>query len=170
MPRFVDRWFDPAYELPRVALAQWSLEESLCDHVEELINDAKAFYWAAQIPRRLGGDASGVALAADKKMCRAISHSLRNMILGWQRLLPYIEVPPRMFDDIGPAARQLGGQVNIPGYLLGRKLGVETQRSKAVTRLAQRGDFKLANRVAGAFTFEVAEIERLMGKVLALNP
>jgi hypothetical protein len=55
------------------------------DHLERnRLTKALAIVAAAQeIPRRLGADASGEELAADKRRCRRVSHALGQCVKAW---------------------------------------------------------------------------------------
>jgi hypothetical protein len=64
------RYADPNYELP----PQWQIETMTLIEAKRLAKTAGMARVATDVPRRLGGEASGAELAADKKLSRRVAY------------------------------------------------------------------------------------------------
>jgi hypothetical protein len=91
--------------------------------------------FASTIPRRLGGSASSVELAEDKRRCRRFSWALRQALLQWTKK---IELPDPLPDELRIEGASLEW---IP--FGDQHLGILTERTKrAATWAALNGERK----------------------------
>lgn len=76
---FLEQFFDPACEVD-LTLDSASLAR---DELARIQTQACRILVAAEIPRRLGGDATSDELALDKKRCKRVLHVLRQQLIAW---------------------------------------------------------------------------------------
>jgi hypothetical protein len=70
---------DPAMEVPEGTDA----ERITAEELERLARMVNVAMMAAEIPRRVGDEASAEELAIDKKRCRRVRHALTGCYKGW---------------------------------------------------------------------------------------
>lgn len=76
---FITQYYDPALEISRRDTAEGiTLAER--ERLTRMLAVAEA---AAAIPRRLGAEASGEELAADKKRAKRMAHALQQSLKAW---------------------------------------------------------------------------------------
>lgn len=78
---YLGLWYDAGLELP----PDLSVETIIVEEVERIAGALAVVLYAASIPRRLGGEASGEELAGDKKRCRRVAHAFQQAHRGWTR-------------------------------------------------------------------------------------
>lgn len=66
----IQRYADPGYEIPE----HWTTERVTLVELRRIAHNAMIARIAVDVPRRLGGDASGYELAADKKLSKRIAY------------------------------------------------------------------------------------------------
>lgn len=167
MPKYSDPWVDEKLEVTEELLAGWSPERAAEAEIARMINDIKMLTWAAQIPRRLGGLATGAELALDKKLLKSAIHMLRGLVANWYRLTApggsqfsgIVEV-----DDIPDELKKLGAQLDVKEWAARDKAGTEAAVRRNVTIAVAAGLRPWANKAALLY---VREIESMM-KLLAM--
>lgn len=85
---WVGRWVDPERPLDE-DLSREAIEQA---EVARLLNDLAIVLYASQMPRRLGGDASSMELAEDKRRCRRVGWALRQALRQWTERIELPEV------------------------------------------------------------------------------
>lgn len=78
--QFLERYYDPKLEPPETTIKE--LEDA---QVARLTRALVVVMYTGSIPRRLGGDATGPELAADKKRSRRVAHAIKQSLHGWQK-------------------------------------------------------------------------------------
>jgi hypothetical protein len=81
---FLEQFFDPALAVDTSRDAGSFASEEIA----RLQTAACRILVAAEIPRRLGGDATSDELAQDKKRCKRALHVLRQQLVGWSEKDP----------------------------------------------------------------------------------
>jgi hypothetical protein len=85
---FVERYYDPG-----LALSELETKDSLISREVERIQIALTVVGVVgSIPRRLGGEATDLELAIDKKRARRVEHALRQAFSSWSKRDPKIQV------------------------------------------------------------------------------
>jgi len=85
---FVERYFDSG-----LAVSELETKESLVSREVERIQIALTVVGVVgSIPRRLGGEATDLELAIDKKRARRVEHALRQSFSSWSKRDPKIQV------------------------------------------------------------------------------
>lgn len=79
-PQFLERYFDPELEPPTT-----TMKELEAAQVVRLGRALVVVIHAGSVPRRLGGEASDIDLAMDKKRARRVSHAVKQSLHGWQK-------------------------------------------------------------------------------------
>lgn len=82
------RYSDPNYEVPE----NWTVESFIQVEAKRLAKNAYTARIAVDVPRRLGSDASGYELSADKKLSKRIAYVYYNL---WTRFVrsPHATLP-----------------------------------------------------------------------------
>jgi hypothetical protein len=163
--RYADQWVEPAWALPPKDVEKWDPNDVVEVTLALLIDDHKRLSWAAQIPRRLGGQATAQELRMDKVRMRSSAHLMVNLIGQWKKLAtPELQAVIASIDP-GPIPQNLraeGAQMIWFTWAQDRMAAATEQRSIAVTVALQRGDRSWANRVGRILTTEIDELSRLL--------
>lgn len=126
---WVSRWVDPA--LPVSGLDRDHLE---ADEIERILLRLSVVLFASTIPRRLGGDATSVELAEDKRRCRRVGWALRQSLLQWTKRVEL----PEASDEI----RQAGAQLDWQEFEELHLATLTTATKRAATWAALNGERK----------------------------
>ena len=87
MSSYFAPWYDPTLETP-AGITPKDLEKEEVERLTKLLSVATA---AIEIPRRLGGDATGQELSTDKKRAKRIAHVASQSLKAWGCKKPKLE-------------------------------------------------------------------------------
>lgn len=155
----IKEYWDPSRELDEEGLAEWSARDACSAKREMVVSDYKACAWALQIPRRLGGDATGAQLAADKKFMRKVMHLQRTLFDKWDALCG--ESLPVDWAAVGPDERKAGAQIDAGEWLLDHLFVAKRQRDLFCTVAVQVGMVDWGYSCLTIVKLEIANLERI---------
>lgn len=76
-------YLDPYYDADAKYPKTWSAETIIVEEIERLVETEFLATEAADMPRRLGKDATPRQLSADKKVSRSMAHAARMSLRAW---------------------------------------------------------------------------------------
>jgi hypothetical protein len=159
---YVDGYLDARWSLMPETLEAWSPGDWADRKLASLIDDLKAHTWAAQIPRRIGGEASGQDLSVDKRRLRASAHFLRGLVRGWAPLCPWFDLQTLKDDEITADLRAVGAQLDWLEWNLRCAIDAAEDRAAAVTAALQLGERQWASKVAWLYSREIEDLNRTL--------
>lgn len=136
-------------------LPGWTAEQvstALREHYDSICFWAMAFKVTAEIPRRLGGDATADQLALDKKGARRLHSLYCKMDEYWRKTTSELAGLP---DAPGAEHRKRGAQVDIPTWVQDRMVEVAALRIKVTTSLVRLDEHKTANVIVNRLSQEL---------------
>jgi hypothetical protein len=160
------RYADPEYDIP----AQWTIEAVTNVEAKRLAKNAYIARVAAGVPRRLGGDASGYELAADKKLSRRIAYVYYSLWTRFIRsghavlpldLCPVDLIPPRNWKSLHTLAladdevRRLGTTVIWNDWWEELSPRLHARRMVLASLALARGDLVWGYRVVTGMNDEI---------------
>jgi hypothetical protein len=148
-------------ELDDDALSQFSSREFIEAKVETMVFDFKAAAWALQIPRRLGGQATGPQLSADKKFMRRVMHVQTTCVARWNDLLP--EAVEIDWSHAGPSEKSFGAQIDTEEWMRDHLHICGVQREVVATVAIQMGLEHWGSQAVGILSLERSNLERIQG-------
>lgn len=140
MGYYAEPYIDSSLALPPGV--EWEVGSLITERVSEALFHVVAFNWAAQIPRRIGSDASAQDLAADKSSMNKLSFAYKRVAADWAKLGErQAEEPP-----LGTEHKKLGAQFQLEYFIKERIDLVELRQRQDATIAEQYGYRKIANR------------------------
>lgn len=152
-------FYDEELHLDDDSLSEWGTYEFIVAKLETVVFDYKSAAWAVQIPRRLGGAASGSELSADKKFMRRIMHLERQLFEKWNDMLPDgMEVD---WSTVPQEAKSDGARMEREEFLRDRIHVATKQRASVATISTQLGLEAWGVKAVRILSHEVANLLRI---------
>lgn len=152
-------FYDEELRLDDESLSEWGTYEFIVAKLETVVFDYKACAWALQIPRRLGGGATGRELADDKKFMRKVMHLNQQLFDKWNGLLP--EPMPVDWHTVPQDAKADGARLDHEEFMRDRLHLAGRQRASVVTVATQLGLEAWAAKAEKVLTYEIVNLERI---------
>lgn len=170
---YLQQFFDPNYEVPE----NWSKESLTIVECKRISNISLAARFAVEIPRRLGQDAAGRDLSADKKLSKRIAYVYLSL---WQRFvfskhapLPLEEcpadlAPPNNWKALharasgDPKIRQMGSTINWESWWNELQPRLLARRMVIATFALNRDDVRWGYRIVAGICDEIDWIDEKM--------
>lgn len=164
------QYADPGFEIPE----KWTRDSLTVVEARRLARFGLQACYAAEVPRRIGGDASSAELAADKKLSKRIAYVYLTL---WQRLilsqrapLPLEECPEHLIpptnwkhyylvasgvDDV----RQVGSTVEWVSWWNDVRPRLEARRMMMASFSTTREEWSWGYQIIGSLTNEIDWIQ-----------
>lgn len=84
---YLNRYFDPELTPPKTTIADLTNRQ-----VDRLTKALVVVIHAGSIPRRLGGEATDIDLALDRKRARRVGWSVKQSLNGWSKKAPKLPI------------------------------------------------------------------------------
>lgn len=157
MSKYADMFSKKEFYLPPAEIRRWNMRQDAAEQMARISRDFSVMSDAVEIPRRLGGDADGAALALDRKVIRKLIHHYTRFWNRWD-VLRQVELDLEPADLVFKTSEQIHAEAAtmlLPLWLDTRMERASDDRGRIVTRLIQTGNRKLANKVAYALSAEI---------------
>jgi len=157
--KFYEQYLDPKLPVAQLVV-DWSSERCAMGEIARLVDTIKPMIWAEQIPRRLGGKATGAELRNDKRQLRRLTHGLRTVLASWGRLSDGPTV--WNWDVISPDQKRRGAQMDVVASIRDQLGIVEVKRRYGVTCAIHLGLHQWANRACQTWCLEEDLYHRIL--------
>lgn len=167
MAKMYEQWLIADFEPP--ANPEFQLNDWVLSHRERIFNTALMSRFAADIPRRLGGDATPEAIGQDKRFSKRLSPILIGVLYGQWRddkaRKDYKELEKQALTELDHHLRPLGAQVNWHEWVPENAEFLRDQTRFIASYFHWQKNSKAANRYVHRLTMEIALVANLYQKI-----
>jgi hypothetical protein len=170
MARYLDTYNDPAY--PETAFdMNWTPDDETVKQRKRLIETACMALHAGEVPRRLGGDASGPELRADKRLSRQVENRLTSVLRQWggqpaditEEYARMVSGDPETADEPGHTVMQAGAQVVWADWWPKHKVLLQEEARRIASHAVKLGKTKEGNRLVHRIELEYNMLDDVLG-------